>query len=50
MITNIDYIKNCITNNGKDGVVPYRWSHGATDLHLGDGLVIYSLAVKSQHD
>ena len=43
MITNIDFIKNCITNNGKDGVVPYRWSHGATDLHLGDGLVIYSL-------
>ena len=43
MITNIDYIKNCITNNGKDGVVPYRWSHGATDLHLGDGMIIYSL-------
>ena len=43
MITNIDFIKNCITNNGKEGIVPYRWSHGATDLHLGDGLVIYSL-------
>ena len=43
MITNIDYINNSITNNGKTGVVPYRWSHGATDLHLGDGLIIYSL-------
>jgi hypothetical protein len=43
MITNIDYIKNCITNNGKSGIVPYRWSHGATDFHLGDGLIVYSL-------
>jgi hypothetical protein len=43
MITNIDYINNSITNNGEKGTVPYRWSHGATDLHLGDGLVIYSL-------
>jgi hypothetical protein len=23
--------------------VKYRWTHGATDLHLGDGLMIYSL-------
>jgi len=23
--------------------IKYRWSHGATDLHLGDGLLIYSL-------
>jgi len=23
--------------------VKYRWTHGATDLHLGDGLLIYSL-------
>ena len=22
--------------------VKYRWTHGATDLHLGDGLLIYS--------
>ena len=22
--------------------VPYRWTHGATDLHLGDGMIIYS--------
>ena len=23
--------------------VKYRWTHGATDLHLGDGMLIYSL-------
>ena len=23
--------------------VKYRWTHGATDLHLGDGMIIYSL-------
>lgn len=51
MITNIDYIKHFISNNkeidelGNEILksVPYRWSHGATDFHLGDGLVIYSL-------
>lgn len=42
MITNNDYIKNNITNNG-DEPVPYRWTHGATDLHMGDGMVVYSL-------
>lgn len=42
MITNNDYIKNNITNNG-DQPVPYRWTHGATDLHMGDGIVVYSL-------
>lgn len=42
MISNNDYIKNNITNNG-DTPVPYRWTHGATDLHLGDGIVVYSL-------
>lgn len=42
MITNNDYIKNNITNNG-DQPVPYRWTHGATDLHMGDGLVVYSI-------
>ena len=26
-----------------DEPVKYRWTHGATDLHLGDGLMIYSL-------
>ena len=42
MITNNDYIKNNITNNG-DQPVPYRWTHGATDLHIGDGIVVYSM-------
>ena len=41
-ILNYDYIKEFITtNDGKE--VPYRWSHGATDKHLGDGLIIYTL-------
>jgi len=42
VITNQDYIKNFITNNGNESV-PYRWTHGATDLHLGDGIVVYSI-------
>jgi hypothetical protein len=42
LITNQDYIKNFITNNGNESV-PYRWTHGATDLHLGDGIVVYSI-------
>lgn len=42
MITNNNYIKNNITNNG-DQPVPYRWTHGATDLHMGDGIVVYSM-------
>ena len=42
MISNNDYIKNNITNNG-DHPVPYRWTHGATDLHMGDGIVVYSM-------
>jgi hypothetical protein len=41
-ILNSDYIKSHITNN-EDIPVPYRWSHGATDSHLGDGLVVYSI-------
>tara|TARA_B100000900_G_scaffold383700_1_gene371876 strand:- start:449 stop:1183 length:735 start_codon:yes stop_codon:yes gene_type:complete len=41
LITNKDFIKNFISsNNGKE--VAYRWTHGATDYHLGDGLLIYS--------
>lgn len=46
MITNKDYIKQYITGNLKNGEVipvPYRWSHGATDYHLGDGLLVYAL-------
>jgi hypothetical protein len=42
MISNNEYIKNNITNNS-DEPVPYRWTHGATDLHMGDGIVVYSL-------
>jgi hypothetical protein len=30
------------TGNLKLEPVKYRWTHGATDLHLGDGLLIYS--------
>lgn len=32
---------NITTNQGID--VKYRWTHGATKNHLGDGLIIYSL-------
>lgn len=39
---NLEYLKTNITNNG-DQPVPYRWTHGATDLHLGDGLIVYSI-------
>ena len=42
MITNGDFISKFITNNG-DNPVPYRWTHGATDFHMGDGIVVYSL-------
>jgi hypothetical protein len=50
MILNKDFIKSFITNNqvlvDKKIVlkpVAYRWTHGATDLHMGDGLLIYSI-------
>ena len=37
------YIENKITkNDGKDDV-KYRWSHGATDKHFGDGMIVYSM-------
>ena len=42
MISNSDYINQFITNNG-DNPVPYRWTHGATDFHMGDGIVVYAL-------
>ena len=54
-LLNVDFIKNFLTNNQRESEdvnsipyteldkVPYRWTHGATDLHLGDGLLIYSL-------
>jgi hypothetical protein len=51
MIQDNNYIKKYITNNqdideyGDEVLknVPYRWSHGATDLHMGDGLIVYAL-------
>lgn len=51
MIVDLNFVKKNITNNvvldeiGKETLknVPYRWSHGATDEHMGDGLIIYSL-------
>lgn len=50
-LINLNLTKDYITNNhtiDEDGnmilhPVKYRWAHGATDLHLGDGLLIYSL-------
>lgn len=42
MILNQEYIeKNITTNDGTP--VPYLWTHGATEKHLGDGLVVYSI-------
>ena len=41
-ILNKNYIKSSITNN-EDKPVSYRWTHGATDLDLGDGLLVYSI-------
>ena len=53
---NKEYIKQYLTNNhtiDENGnmilePIKYRWSHGATDLHLGDGLLIYSLIMFSR--
>jgi hypothetical protein len=54
-IINCNILKDYITNNisteidinGKEYLthqpVKYRWTHGATDKHLGDGLIIYSI-------
>jgi hypothetical protein len=53
-ITNKDFISKFITNNqeykvdteGKEYIeytpVKYRWTHGASDFDMGDGLLIYS--------
>ena len=50
-----EYIYSHLSNDSyeatsKEGItymkydaVPYRWTHGATDYHLGDGLLIYSI-------
>jgi hypothetical protein len=51
-LLNDKLIKEFLTNNQtidsetgdiKLQPVAYRWTHGATDTHLGDGLLIYSL-------
>ena len=42
MITNQNFIEGYITSdNGSP--IPYLWTHGATNRHLGDGLIVYSL-------
>ena len=53
-LINFSLVKQFFTNNFVEKVdsegdeyveyspVLYRWTHGATDLHLGDGLLIYS--------
>jgi len=54
-ILNTKYIKDFITHNLDTKTddtnreyevhtpIKYRWTHGATDLHLGDGLLVYSI-------
>ena len=42
-ILNYEYIEKFITTNEGEEDVEYRWSHGATKKHLGDGLIIYTL-------
>ena len=54
-LLNLDFIKDFFTNNqgmetdvnGDEYLklypVKYRWTHGATDFTLGDGLLIYSI-------
>ena len=42
MLVNKEYIRKFLTNNDTEPV-SFRWTHGATDEHLGDGLLIYSI-------
>ena len=42
-ILNHEYIEQEITTNDKKTDVGYRWSHGATDKHMGDGIIVYSM-------
>jgi hypothetical protein len=37
-----NYILNSLTSNDGESI-NYKWTHGATDKHLGDTLIIYSL-------
>jgi hypothetical protein len=54
-LLNLDFLREFFTHNQIKSIdvngneymehkkVPYRWTHGATDLTLGDGLLIYSI-------
>lgn len=54
-IINYDFVKTHITNNQTEkkdtndndytelSPVKYRWSHGSTDMDMGDGLIVYTL-------
>ena len=42
-IINRGWVYDSITRNRDSGSVSYRWTHGATDYHMGDGLLIYSI-------
>ena len=42
-ILNHKYIEQEITTNDKKSDVRYRWSHGATEKHMGDGIIVYSM-------
>ena len=60
-IYNKEYIRQFLTNNpvmSKDvngkpvknfRQVPYRWTHGATDYHLGDGHLVHSIIVAMRY-
>jgi hypothetical protein len=49
-LINLNRVKDYLTNNHRIDIdgnmvrtpIAYRWTHGATDLHLGDGLLVYS--------
>lgn len=55
MLFDLEYLKRHLTNDqrveiGQDGTehtvldpIPYRWTHGATEYSLGDGLLVYSI-------
>ena len=55
MLQDLNYIKKYLTNNlefdfrgeEEEHPVPYRWSHGATDVHLGDGLIVDAADLRS---
>ena len=42
MIIDNKFVRENITRNF-DITVPYRWTHGATNEHMGDGIIVYSI-------